>query len=61
MSVGPHDDAPHQVNDEECTEVDEQKKSGLDLFYFGGTYAIVQIGREYKVGDQSGRPLCCLN
>ena len=60
MSVGPHDDARYQVNDEECTEVDEQKKSGLDLFYFGGISAIVGIGREYIVGDQSGRPLCCV-
>ena len=58
--MGPHDDAPHQVNDEECTEVDEQKKSGLDLFYLIGIYAIVKIVREYKVGDQRGRPLWCV-
>jgi hypothetical protein len=59
MSMGPHD-ARHQVNDEECTEVDEQKKSGLDLFYLIGIYAIVKLVREYKMGDQSGRPLCCV-
>ncbi len=60
MSVGAHDDARYQGNDEECTEVDEQKKSGLDLFYLGGISAIVKIAREDKVGGQIGRPLCCV-
>ncbi len=60
MPVGPHEDAPRHVNDEDCREVDEQKKSGFDLFYLGGVYAIVKIAREYKMGDQSGRPLCCV-
>ncbi len=58
--MGPHEDAPHHVNDADCTEVDEQKKSGLDLFYLRGIYAIVELVREYKMGDQSGRPLCCV-
>ncbi len=49
------------MNDADCTEVDEQKKSGLDLFYLIGIYAIVKVVREYKMGDQSGRPLCCVN
>ncbi len=40
--------------------MDEQKKSGLDLFYLMGIYAIVKIVREYKMGDQSGRPLYCV-
>ena len=57
-AVWPHADAPNQVNDEDCTEVDEEKKSGLDLFYLMGIYAIVKVVREYKMGDQSGRPLC---
>jgi hypothetical protein len=47
------------VNDEDCTEVDEQKKSGFNLFYLIGVYAIVKLEREYKLDDQSGRPLCC--
>ena len=58
--VGPHEDAPHHVNNEDCREVDEQKKSGFDLFYLMGIYATVKIGREYTMGDQSGRPLCCV-
>lgn len=53
-----HEDVSHQVNDEDCTEVDEQKKSGFDLFYLIGIYAIVKIRREYKMGDQRGRLLC---
>src|SRR3954469_5389590 len=57
-SVGSHEDAPNLVNDEDCTDVDEQKKSGLDLFYFVCVYAIVKTAREYEMGDQSGRPLC---
>ena len=56
--MGPHEDTPDHVNDEDCTEVDERKKSGLDLFYLIGIYAKVKIVREYKMGDQSGRPLC---
>jgi hypothetical protein len=48
------------LNDEDCTAVDEQKKSGVDLFYLRGIYAIVKVGREYTMGDQSGRPLCCV-
>jgi hypothetical protein len=44
--MGRHEDVQYQVNDEDCTEVDEQKKSGLDLFYFGGVYAIVKVVRE---------------
>jgi hypothetical protein len=58
--MGPREDAPHDVNDEDCTEVDEQKKSGFNLFYLIGISAIVKIVREYKMGDQSGRPLCCV-
>ncbi len=58
--MGPHEDAPHHVNDEDCTEVDEQKKSGFGLFYLTGLNAIVKIVREDKMGDQSGRPLCCV-
>ncbi len=46
MLVGPREDAPDQVNIEESTGVDEQKKSGLDLFYFEGVYAIVKLVRE---------------
>ena len=42
---GVHADASHHVNDEDCTEVDEQKKSGLDLFYLMGIYAIVKVVR----------------
>ena len=58
--MGPHEDAPHHSHDADCTEVDEQKKSGFDLFYLIGIYAIVKIGREDTMGDQSGRPLCCV-
>jgi hypothetical protein len=58
--VWPHDDAPQHVHDEDCTEVDEQKKSGFDLFYFIGIYAIVKIVREYTMDDRFGRPSCCV-
>ena len=54
----PHADAPHHVHDEECTEVDEPKKSGFCLFYLIGISAIVKVGRAYEMGDQRGRPLC---
>ena len=40
--------------------MDEQKKSGLNLFYFVGVYAIVMLERENEMGDQRGRPLCCV-
>lgn len=48
------------MNDEDCIERDEQKKSGFDLFYLIGVYAIVNIVRAYTVGDQSGRPPWCV-
>lgn len=59
-TVRTHSEAPYHVNDEDCTEVDEQKKSGFDLFYLIGIYAIVKVGRADKMGDQRGRPLCCV-
>ena len=37
--------------------MDEQKKSGVNLFYLIGIYAIVKVVRVYKMGDQRGRPL----
>ena len=40
--------------------MDEHKKSGFCLFYLIGIYAIVKVVREYEMGDQSGRPLCCV-
>ena len=40
--------------------MDEQKKSGVNLFYLIGIYAIVKIVRAYTMGDQSGRPLWCV-
>ncbi len=40
--------------------MDEQKKSGLDLSYLIGIYAIVKLVREYKMGDHIGRPLSCV-
>lgn len=60
MSVGTHEDVPQQVHDADCTEVDEQTKSGVGLFYLIGIYAIVKIVGEYKMDDQGGRPLCCV-
>jgi hypothetical protein len=44
---GAHEDAPHPVNEEDCTDVDEQKKLGFGLFYLIGIYAIVMLDREY--------------
>jgi hypothetical protein len=50
LHKSPHEDVPHHMNDADCTEVDEQKESGLDLFYFLGVYAIVKMARECKMG-----------
>ena len=50
---GSHPDALHQVNEADCTEVDEQKKSGVGLFYFIGSYAIVKVGRASTMDAQS--------
>jgi hypothetical protein len=59
-AVGYHENAPHRGHDADCTEEDALKRSDVGLFYLRGISAIVKLGRAVTVGDQNGRPLCCV-